>query len=163
MVSGLSKSYSMTGWRLGYVIAPPTLVAALLKLHTYLVSGPTSFVQWGGVAALQQEPGREAMRLEYQRRRALVLDGLEAAGLRCVSPSGAFYAFPEIPADAQDDATFCERLLAEHGVGLVPGTVFGTGFDRYVRLCFSCATDEVAEGMQVLASALRHSERSLVA
>lgn len=155
LVSGLSKTYSMTGWRLGYLIVPPDAVAATLKVHQYLVTSATSFTQWGAVVALRDEPQKADMLAAYQTRRTLVVDGLRQAGLDFVTPGGAFYAFPRIPAAFEDDIAFCDHMLHEHGLALVPGSVFGAGFAQHFRLCFACATDDVADGLQVLVAAMR--------
>ncbi len=153
-ISGLSKTYSMTGWRLGYIIAPDHVRKAMLTTHQYIVTSACSFAQWGGVTALEEEPGKEEMRAEYQVRRDSVTAGLERAGLSFHRPVGSFFVFPEIPKDLPDDEAFCTNMLSEGGLALVPGTVFGKGFERYFRLCFACATEEVAEGMESLVNCL---------
>jgi aspartate/methionine/tyrosine aminotransferase len=153
LVSGFSKTYSMTGWRLGYIVAPSPAVAAMLKVHQYLVTSTCSFAQWGAVTALREQPGKAEMQREYQVRRDLTLDGLRRAGFTFVEPGGSFFVFPEVPEDWPDDETFCQQMLVEHGLALVPGSVFGADFARHFRLCFACSTPEVSEGMQVLVRA----------
>lgn len=154
LISGLSKTYSMTGWRLGYVLGPQPAVDAMLKVHQYMITSATSFTQWGAVTALRERPLVAEMQAEYQIRRDAVVRGLQEAGLKFVEPGGSFFAFPEIPDGFDDDESFCQQMLSEHGLALVPGSVFGSDYRRHFRLCFACTTPEVIEGMQVLVHAL---------
>ena len=126
VLSGMSKSYAMTGWRIGYVTAPAPFTEAMYKIHQYLImSAPTT----GQAASLQAircgEPDVEAMRQEYDRRRRLIVDGFNQLGLACFEPRGAFYAFPNIESAGMDDEAFCEALLQEERLALIPGSAFG--------------------------------------
>lgn len=153
-VSGLSKTYSMTGWRLGYLVAPEDLFGSMLKLHQYIVTSACSFVQWGAVHALSEKPNTDYMMMEYEKRRQSVISELERAGIDFLTPGGSFFVFPRIPDGLPDDEVFCHDLLRDYGLGLVPGTAFGDNFNRYFRVCYACSTQDVREGMRVLADAL---------
>jgi aminotransferase len=155
LIGGFSKTYSMTGWRLGYVLGPQPVVDAMLKVHQYLVTSATSFTQWGAVKALEENPGVTAMQAAYQERCDMVVNGLRRAGMRFVPPGGSFFVFPEIPDAFEDDEAFCRHMLAEHGIAIVPGSVFGSAYNRHFRLCFACSTTDVREGMDVFVSALQ--------
>jgi aspartate/methionine/tyrosine aminotransferase len=155
LISGFSKTFSMTGWRLGYVLAPPTAIDAMLKVHQYLVTSATSFTQWGALTALNDRPQVAEMQAEYQKRRDVVVPALQTAGIDFVEPGGSFFVFPRIPERYIDDEAFCQNMLTEHGLALVPGSVFGADYARHFRLCFACATEDVIEGIQVLVDAVR--------
>lgn len=155
LIGGFSKTYSMTGWRLGYVLGPQAVVDAMLKVHQYLVTSATSFTQWGAVKALEENPGVAMMQSAYQERCDLVIDGLRRARFQFVPPGGSFFVFPQIPDSFYDDEAFCQHMLAEHGIAVVPGSVFGADYKRYFRLCFACSTDDVREGMEVFVNAFQ--------
>lgn len=155
-ISGLSKTYSMTGWRLGYVVGPTRAIAGMLKAHTYLVTSACSFTQWGALTALCDEPGKVEMQREYQTRRDLTVAGLQAAGLEFELPGGSFFAFPKIPDRYPNDEAFCREMLEHHGIAVVPGSVFGAGYERYFRLCFACSRPQVEAGMNQLVQAIQY-------
>lgn len=141
LLSGLSKSFAMTGWRIGYAAAPEPIMDAMKKLHQYLImSAPTT----GQAAALEAlEHGEEDvayMRGCYNRRRQMMLDGFNTLGLECFEPQGAFYCFPSVASTSLDDTAFCEQLLMEERVAVVPGSAFGQSGRGFIRASY--ATDE---------------------
>src|SRR2546422_4610661 len=127
LLDGFSKSYAMTGWRLGYGVMPPALAEHVARLMVNSNSCTASFVQLAGIAALQGDQTPVArMVAEFKRRRDLLVDGLNRLpGVRCARPRGAFYVFPNIEATARPSADVAERLLNEAGVALLAGTPFG--------------------------------------
>ena len=156
VLSGMSKSYAMTGWRIGYVTAPAEFTEAMYKIHQYLImSAPTM----GQVAALEAvefgEHDVEFMRLHYDRRRKLIVDGFNRLGLTCFEPRGAFYAFPNIDVTGFDDEAFCDQLLLEERVALVPGSAFGPSGRGFVRASYATSEENIHE-------ALRRLERFLI-
>ena len=150
VLDGFSKTYAMTGWRLGYGIVPADLAPGFGRLLINSVSGATTFAQWGAVEALrgpQDDVG--AMVAEFRARRDLVVDGLNAIpGLRCLRPAGAFYAFPEVAGTGLTGAELAERLLAEVGVSVLAGTAFGTVGTNHVRLSYANSRENLAEALR---------------
>ncbi len=148
VLSGMSKSYAMTGWRIGYVTAARPFTQAMYKLHQYLImSAPTM----GQAAALQAichgEKDIEQMRRRYDQRRRLLVDGFNSMGLRCFEPRGAFYAFPSIASTGLDDETFCEALLKEERLALIPGSAFGKSGAGYVRASYATSEAHILEAL----------------
>lgn len=151
-VNGFSKAYAMTGWRLGYFTAPPEVITQANKVHTQTVSVATTFVQHGGVAALQGPQDEvDAMCAEYEKRRTIIVDELEDAGFDFPAPEAAFYAF--IPVEDDDDVELCESLLKEAHVAATPGSAFG--IRGYIRLSFPMGTEEIREGVKRVAEYLK--------
>jgi aminotransferase len=141
VLSGLSKSYAMTGWRIGYALAPEPILGAMKKFHQYLIMSAPTMGQFAGIQALRSGDGDvETMRQAYDRRRRLLLDGFQALGLPCFEPRGAFYAFPSIAHTGMDDETFCDLLLHEERCAVVPGGAFGHSGRGYIRASY--ASDE---------------------
>lgn len=148
LLSGMSKSFAMTGWRIGYACGPPDLVAAMSRLHQYLTMAAPTMGQVAALQALQHGHAEvEAMRCEYDRRRRLLVDGLNDVGLPCYEPRGAFYAFPDVSACGLDDNTFSERLLAEERVAVVPGSAFGASGAGFVRASYATGYDNLEEAL----------------
>lgn len=151
VIGSFSKTYAMTGWRLGYLLGPRELVDAAARIQSHATSNATSFAMKGAVAALDGgEADVAAMIAEYATRRELLLDRLaRLPGVRCAAPRGAFYAFPDISARLRDEmatpTAFAERLLEEEAVAIVAGEAFGS--DRHVRISFACSRQALAEGM----------------
>jgi aminotransferase len=144
LLSGMSKSFAMTGWRIGYATAPKPLIDAMRKLHQYLImSAPTT----GQIAAVQAllhgEEDVQHMRASYDRRRRLIVDGFSALGLTCFEPRGAFYAFPSIASTGMSDANFCERLLHEERVALIPGSAFGESGAGFLRASYTASEEHI--------------------
>jgi aminotransferase len=144
LFNGFSKAYAMTGWRIGYVCAPENIIAAMTKLHSYtMLCAPIT----GQKAALEALKSAESevveMVRQYNQRRHLIVDGLNAIGLKCHMPEGAFYAFPSIKSTGLTSEQFAERLLFEEKVALVPGTAFGASGEGHVRCSYATATDKI--------------------
>ncbi|MDP6490682.1 MAG: pyridoxal phosphate-dependent aminotransferase [Kiritimatiellia bacterium] len=146
-VNGFSKAYSMTGWRLGYLAGPMPLVKAISALQSHSTSGPTTFAQYGALAALKG--GRDCvaeMRDAFAQRRAFLYERLDAMeGVTCVKPMGAFYMLPGIGSCGMDSLTFAGKLLDATGVAVVPGKPFNA--DANIRLSYACSMDNIREGM----------------
>ena len=158
LVGSFSKTYSMTGWRIGYLLGPPEVVRAVEIIQSHATSNPTSFAMVGALKALRcAESDVEAMIAEYQARREMLIPRLnELPGFRCRPPDGAFYAFPHVAASfgpgRQGSVEFAEFLLEKAGVVVVPGAAFGA--DEHIRISFACSRAELAEGLQRMAAAL---------
>jgi aminotransferase len=156
LMSGLSKSFAMTGWRIGYVSAAPEIMDAIRKLHQYLImSAPTM----GQVAALEAlshgEDDVRVMTAEYNFRRRLIVDGFNSLGLTCFEPRGAFYAFPSIAASGMTDEQFCEQLLYEEKVAVVPGSAFGRSGDGHIRACYATSRENIEIALEGLGRFMR--------
>ncbi len=141
-----SKPYAMTGWRLGWIAADASFIAQASKVHQYSVSSVPSFVQHAAVRALESDIS--PMLDTYRQRRDFVLQRLEEIGLSTNRPEGAFYALPSIEPFGISSEEFCERLIKEEGVALVPGVFFGA--EGYVRLSYCCSMEDIAEGLNRL-------------
>ena len=149
VLDGFSKTYAMTGWRLGYAILPPALVDPFAKLIINSVSCVSSFSQVAAVEALTgPQDDVEAMVREFRTRRELVVDGLNRIpGIECAVPAGAFYVFPRIGGTGLSGAEFADRLLAESGVCVLAGTAFGSVGARHVRISYAASREQLAEAL----------------
>ncbi len=138
VINGFSKSYAMTGWRLGYALGPAPIIGQMTKLHQYgIMSAPTT-AQYAAIEALKHgDRDVKRMRDEYDMRRRLVVDGFNDMGLSCFEPLGAFYVFPCIKSTGLGSEEFCTRLIMEKHVAVVPGTAFGECGDGFVRVSYS--------------------------
>ncbi|WP_078414163.1 aminotransferase [Priestia abyssalis] len=153
LVSGFSKGFAMTGWRLGYICAPKTLAQAMLKIHQYAMMCAPTMAQYGAIEALKN--GREDvehMRRSYRRRRNYMVKSLNEIGLDCHLPGGAFYVFPSVVRTGMTSEEFAEKLLIEERVAVVPGSVFGSGGEGHVRCSY-------ASSMEVLQEAIGRMQR----
>jgi aminotransferase len=150
VLSGLSKSHAMTGWRVGYALANADIVAAMRKIHQYSIMSAPTISQYAALTALNQEDDVEAMRQEYDRRRKLLVGGLNELGLDTFEPRGAFYAFPRIAVTGMDDNVFAEKLLIEEKVAVVPGSAFGTSGNGFIRACYATAYEQIEEALERL-------------
>ena len=150
VLDGFSKTYAMTGWRLGYGIVPADLAPGFGRLLINSVSGATTFAQHGAVEALTgPQDDVDAMIEEFRSRRDLVVDGLnEIPGFRCLRPVGAFYAFPDISGTGLSGAALAERLLQETGVSVLAGTAFGTVGTHHIRLSYANSRENLAEALR---------------
>lgn len=147
-LGGFSKSHAMTGWRLGYAAAPAEILAAMRKVHQYTIMSAPTPSQYAAVEALARgEPFVQDMVAEYDRRRRFLVAGLNTLGLDCFEPKGAFYAFPSIAKSGLDDVTFCDLLLQEEHVAVIPGSAFGPSGRGFVRLAYATAYDKLAEAL----------------
>ena len=148
LMGGFSKAYAMTGWRIGYVAAPAAILEGMVKVHQYgIMSAPTTAQDAALAAILDGEPDVERMRAEYDRRRRLVVDGFNAAGLETFEPRGAFYAFPRVTSTGLDSETFARRLLEEERVAVIPGGAFGPSGAEHVRACYATSYERLEEAL----------------
>jgi aspartate aminotransferase len=157
LIDGFSKTYAMTGWRLGYGAMPADLAAHVAKLMVNSNSCTATFVQAAGVAALRgPQEASHAMVAEFRRRRDLVVGRLnEIPGIRCAMPGGAFYAFPNVTGLPTDAGAFADRLLATHGVAALAGTCFGKGGDGYIRLSYANSMSNLQAACDRIAAVAR--------
>ena len=153
---GFSKTYAMTGWRLGYGIMPAPLAGRVELLLTHSVGCTASFTQVAGLEALQgPQEGVDRVVAEYRRRREVMVSGLNAIpGVRCRTPQGAFYAFPNISAFSKPSDWLAEYLLEQAGVALLPGTSFGQNGEGYLRLSFANSMENIQMALARMAKAL---------
>ena len=148
LMGGFSKDYAMTGWRIGYACGPADLIQGLVRVHQYSIMSAPTTAQDAALEALRiGDPYVEEMRTEYDRRRRLLVAGLNRLGLSTFEPRGAFYAFPNIQASGMDDEAFAEKLLVEEHVAVVPGNAFGPGGDGFVRMCYATAYEQIEEAL----------------
>jgi aminotransferase len=148
-LGGFSKAYAMTGWRLGYACAPKELINGMNRVHQYAIMCAPSTAQFAGLEALKNgEKYVLEMLAEYDRRRKLIVGGLNKIGLATFEPKGAFYAFPRISQTGLDDETFAERLLYEEKVAVVPGSAFGKGGEGFVRCSYATSYEKIEEALR---------------
>lgn len=139
----------MTGWRIGYACAPKSIANAIYKLHQYVVMSAPTMGQIGALAALKHtQPAVEEMRQAYDKRRRLIVDGFNAAGLPTFEPEGAFYCFPDIRSTGMSSEEFAQALLQEHRVAVVPGDAFGPSGAGYVRCSYATAYEKIELAVQ---------------
>ncbi len=156
LLGGFSKNYAMTGWRIGYAAAPAPLLQGLLRVHQYtIMSAPTTAQDAALVALRDGTAAVEEMRQEYNRRRRLIVNGLNQLGLPTVEPHGAFYAFPNVAITGMDDETFAQKLLDEERVAVVPGSAFGPGGEGFVRCSYATAYEKIEEALHRLERFMR--------
>lgn len=149
VLSGMSKSYAMTGWRIGYALAPAPIMDAMRKLHQYLIMSAPTMGQAAAIEALEHgEDDVEAMRRDYDRRRRLIVDGFNRLGLPCFEPRGAFYAFPDIRPTGLTDEEFCELLLREERVAVVPGSAFGASGAGFIRASYTASYANIERALE---------------
>lgn len=152
LMSGMSKSFAMTGWRIGYVAAPLEIMEGMRKLHQYLIMSAPTMGQWAAVEALQNgEEAVQAMHAEYDRRRRLIVDGFNQIGMTCFEPRGAFYAFPSVAATGMNEVEFCDRLLQEDRVAVIPGSAFGRSGTGFVRACYATSYENIEKALERMA------------
>ena len=149
VVNGFSKSYAMTGWRLGYAAGPAPLIKVMTKIHqSCIMSAPTTS-QYAAITALRQcDDQIEMMRDEYNRRRRYVVKALNDMGLTCFEPRGAFYVFPSIQISGLTSSEFCEQLLREKEVAIIPGSAFGASGEGYARISYAYSVDHLQTAMK---------------
>jgi aspartate/methionine/tyrosine aminotransferase len=161
VVSGFSKLFAMTGWRLGYAIVPPPMLRTLQRLQQNLFISPPDFAQIAATAALREAgPAVEAMRREYDRRRRYLIGRLEAMGLPAAGkPAGAFYLFLNVSAYTRNVYRFSFDLLEQAGVAVAPGVDFGEHGEGYIRICYAASLQQLEEGMDRIARFLERRPR----
>ena len=146
---GFSKAFAMTGWRVGYVCAPAAMISAMMRIHQYAIMCAPTVAQEAALEAVQN--GGNAMvemRESYRSRRDFFVKGLNDAGLECLMPHGAFYAFASVKNSGMDSAEFAEKLLCAEHVAVVPGEAFGPGGKGFVRCCYATSADELREALK---------------
>ena len=149
LLGGFSKDYAMTGWRIGYAAGPESLIKGLLRVHQYMVMSAPTMSQYAALEGLRSgESHVMQMLAEYDRRRRLIVGGLNQIGLPTFEPKGAFYAFPKVSATGLDDETFCQRLLTEQHVAMVPGNAFGLGGEGFARCSYATGYDQLEEALE---------------
>ena len=148
LFNGFSKAYAMTGWRLGYATGPAEIIQAMMKIHSFTMLCAPITAQKAAIEALRRgENERRKMCEEYNRRRRIFVKGLNDIGLTCFEPKGAFYAFPSIAATGMSSVTFCEELLKEEKVAVVPGDAFGSCGEGFVRCSYASSLANLQEAL----------------
>ena len=148
LVNGFSKSYSMTGWRMGYACAPAPIIAQMTKIHQFAIMSAPTTSQYAAVEALRNGDGDvEKMVSEYDMRRRLIVNGFNSLGMDCFEPKGAFYCFPSIQKTGMTSEEFCERLLLSKKVAVVPGSAFGACGEGFIRVSYCYSTDHIKEAL----------------
>jgi aminotransferase len=149
LLGGFSKNYAMTGWRAGYAAAPAGIIEGLVRIHQYTIMSAPTIAQAAALEGLlHAEEHVKEMRDEYDRRRKLIVGGLNQLGLPTFEPHGAFYAFPQITLSGMDDETFAQKLLEEERVAVVPGNSFGAGGAGFVRCSYATSYEKIEEALQ---------------
>ena len=149
VMNGFSKSYAMTGMRIGYICAPREALEEIYKVHQYEILCASTTSQYGALEALRScDDDVKAMYDEYAARREMIYQGLIDMGLPVFKPKGAFYIFPDISCTGMDDETFCDRLLKEERVGVVPGTCFGPQGKNHIRISYAASRENIAEALK---------------
>ena len=159
-VSGFSKAFAMTGWRLGYVCAPRPLEEQMLKIHQYAIMSAPTLSQYAAIVALR-ECDKEVQKMveEYNMRRRMLVDGFNRIGLTCFNPEGAFYMFPCIRSTGMTSEEFCEMLLQEEKVAVVPGSAFGESGEGFVRVSYAYSLKHLMEALEHIAAFVqRHKQ-----
>ena len=150
-LGGFSKDYAMTGWRIGFAAAPADILKGLLRIHPYTIMSAPPMPQPAALEALRSgKPYVDQMVAEYDRRRRLIVSGLNRLGLPTFEPRGAFYAFPNTLVTGMDEETFSTRLLEEERVAVVPGSAFGAGGEGFVRCSYATAYEKIEEALHRL-------------
>lgn len=148
LISGFSKAYAMTGFRIGYIMAHSELITAMANIHEYTIMCPSSFVEYGALEALRRgDDDIEAMKLEFERRRNYVVGRLNEIGLKCHMPKGAFYVFFNITSSGLSSDDYAIKLITDYKVAVVPGNAFGKCGEGFVRISYASSMDELKEAL----------------
>ena len=151
IVNGFSKTYSMTGWRLGFACAEPEIIAQMTKLHQYAIMCAPTTSQFAAIEALRNgDEDVKAMKEEYNYRRKFIVKGFNDLGLQCFEPLGAFYCFPCIKSTGMTSNDFCNKLLHEEKVAIVPGTAFGESGEGFVRVSYAYSIDHIKKALDAI-------------
>ena len=149
VVSGFSKAYAMTGWRLGYICAPAPLARQMLKIHQYAIMCAPTTAQLAAITALRDcDEDVAAMTAEYDRRRRLIYNGLRDIGIESFEPEGAFYIYPNIGKFGLTSEAFCEKLLYEHKCAIVPGIAFGAAGEGFARISYAYSVKHINQALE---------------
>ena len=156
VVSGFSKAYAMTGWRLGYICAPAPLAKQMLKIHQYAIMCAPTTAQLAAITALRDcDEEVAAMTAEYDRRRRLIYNGLRDIGVESFEPEGAFYIYPNIGKFGLSSEEFCERLLYEHKCAIVPGIAFGAAGEGFARISYAYSVKHINQALERMEAFIR--------
>ena len=151
VINGFSKAFSMTGWRLGYALGPAPIIRQMTKLHQFAIMSAPTTSQYGAIAALKYgEEDTEKMKNEYDYRRRFIVNGFNKLGLECFNPEGAFYCFPSVKSTGLSSDEFCERLLKEKNVAVVPGTAFGESGEGYIRVSYCYSIEHIKTALKAI-------------
>lgn len=157
LLNGFSKAYAMTGWRIGYALSNPDIIAAMTKIHQYTMLCAPITAQIAAVEALRHgEKYMRKMVSEYDKRRRLIYDGLQKAGLKCFEPKGAFYIFPDITSTGLSSEEFAEKILMQEHVALVPGNAFGECGEGFVRCSYATSIEQISEALARIEHFVNH-------
>jgi len=149
IINGFSKTFAMTGWRLGYACGHPGLISAMYTIHQYAIMSSPTTAQYAAIEALRSgDSDIQMMVRDYNRRRRVMVNGFNKAGLDCFEPLGAFYVFPCIKSTGMSSDEFCEKLLSEEKVAVVPGTAFGDSGEGFVRACYAYSIENINEALR---------------
>ncbi len=160
LINGFSKTFSMTGWRLGFACGPKEIISQVTKIHQFAIMCAPTTAQYAAIEALKNcDEAVADMKAEYNRRRRLIVDGFNKAGLTCREPKGAFYAFPSIASTGLTSEEFCERLLEAKHVAVVPGTAFGKGGEGFVRASYCYSTEHIIEALRRIEEFVKEIEK----
>ena len=147
-LGGFSKDYAMTGWRIGYAAGPAEIIKGMIKVHQYTVMSAPTMAQLAALEGLKHgEPFVQEMVTEYDRRRKLIVGGLNRLGLKTVEPHGAFYSFSSVALAGMSDDEFAQKLLTEEHVAVIPGSAFGAGGEGFIRCSYSTAYEKIEEAL----------------
>lgn len=157
LVSGFSKAYAMTGWRLGYACGHPDLIRAMTKVHQFAIMSAPTTAQYAAIEALKNgDPDIAEMREEYDRRRLVMVKGFRDMGMDCFEPEGAFYAFPCIKSTGMSSNAFCEALLYDKKVAVVPGTAFGQSGEGFIRCSYAYSIQSIQAALERIEAFVKH-------
>lgn len=149
VVNGFSKAYAMTGWRLGFTLAPKEISEQMYKVHQFCIMCAPTTSQFAAIQALKYgDDDIEYMKAEYNRRRIYIVEGLRNIGIECFEPQGAFYVWPNIGKFGLSSEEFCERLLYENGVAIVPGTAFGASGEGFARISYAYSIKHIGQALE---------------
>lgn len=161
LLNGFSKAYAMTGWRIGYALGAPEIIAAMTKIHQYTMLCAPITAQLAAIEALRHgEKYMKKMVAEYDRRRRLIYEGFMKMGLNCFEPKGAFYIFPDITSTGYTSEEFAEKLLEAEHVALVPGSAFGDCGEGHVRCSYATSVDKISEALARIENFVRHHKKA---
>lgn len=160
VVSGFSKAYAMTGWRLGYALGPAPILSVMTKIHQYAIMCAPTTAQYAAVEALRSgDEDIARMREEYDLRRRLIVSGFNEMGLECFEPEGAFYIFPSVQSTGMTSEQFCEELLHQKHVAVVPGSAFGACGEGFVRVSYAYSTAHINEALRRIRLFLKERQK----
>ena len=156
VINGFSKTYSMTGWRLGYVCAPAPIIQQITKIHQFAIMSAPTTAQYAAIEALKNgDADIERMKAEYDIRRRIMVNGFRKLGMDCFEPKGAFYTFPSIKISGLSSDEFCEQLLYSQKVAVVPGSAFGASGEGFIRASYCYSTEHIKEAIDRIGKFLK--------